>query len=385
MTNTNSKTKKRVFISVFLSFFVMGFVDIVGIATNYVKKDFMLSDSLANLIPMMVFLWFAIFSLPTSMLMGKVGRKKTVLLSLAITSLTMLIPLFFYNYFSVLVAFALLGIGNTILQVSLNPLAAAIVNKEKLTSTLTLGQFIKAVSSFLGPILVGFAASTLGNWRLTFLAYSVMSVLSVLLLYYTPINEVEEDETPSSSFKDLLRLLKDSYLLYGIIGILLIVGIDVALNTSIPKLLMDRTNMELSQAGLGTSLYFAARTIGTLLGAFLLMKLSSVKFLKYSILVAIAAFLMLINVSELWLILPLIVVIGLACSNVFSIIFSLALQHDMKHANEISALMIMGVSGGALLPPLQGVFSDLFGFTIGMYLILVCLIGIGAIAFKLKS
>lgn len=385
MTNTNSKTKKRVFISVFLSFFVMGFVDIVGIATNYVKKDFMLSDSLANLIPMMVFLWFAIFSVPTSMLMGKVGRKKTVLLSLAITSLTMLIPLFFYNYFSVLVAFALLGIGNTILQVSLNPLAAAIVDKEKLTSTLTLGQFIKAVSSFLGPILVGFAASTLGNWRLTFLAYGVVSVLSVLLLYYTPINEVEEDETPSSSFNDLLKLLKDSYLLYGIIGILLIVGIDVALNTSIPKLLMDRTNMELSQAGLGTSLYFAARTIGTLLGAFLLMKLSSLKFLKYSILVAIAAFLMLINVVEIWLILPLIIVIGLACSNVFSIIFSLALQHDMKHANEISALMIMGVSGGALLPPLQGVFSDLFGFTIGMYLILVCLIGIGAVAFKMKS
>lgn len=385
MTNTNSKTKKRVFISVFLSFFVMGFVDIVGIATNYVKKDFMLSDSLANLIPMMVFLWFAIFSVPTSMLMGKVGRKKTVLLSLVITSLTMLIPFFFYNYFSVLVAFALLGIGNTILQVSLNPLAAAIVNKEKLTSTLTLGQFIKAVSSFLGPILVGFAATTLGNWRLTFLAYSVMSVLSVLLLYYTPINEVEEDETPSSSLKDLLRLLKDSYLLYGVIGILLIVGIDVALNTSIPKLLMTRTNMELSQAGLGTSLYFAARTIGTLLGALLLMKLSSFKFLRYSILIAVAAFLMLINVAELWLILSLIVVIGLACSNVFSIIFSLALQHDMKHANEISALMIMGVSGGALLPPLQGVFSDLFGFTIGMYLILVCLIGIGAISYKLKS
>lgn len=385
MTNTNSKTKKRVFISVFLSFFVMGFVDIVGIATNYVKKDFMLSDSLANLIPMMVFLWFAIFSVPTSMLMGKVGRKKTVLLSLIITALTMLIPLFFYNYFSVLIAFALLGIGNTILQVSLNPLAAAIVNKEKLTSTLTLGQFIKAVSSFLGPILVGFAASTLGDWRLTFLAYSVVSVISILLLYYTPITEVEEGETPSSSFKDLLKLLKDSYLLYGVIGILLIVGIDVALNTSIPKLLMTRTNMELSQAGWGTSLYFAARTIGTLLGAFLLMKLSSLKFLKYSMLIAVAAFLVLINVSELWLILSLIAIIGLACSNVFSIIFSLALQHDMKHANEISALMIMGVSGGALLPPLQGVFSDMFGFTIGMYLILLCLIGIGAIAFKLKS
>lgn len=385
MNSTQSKNSSLAFLPIFLSFFVMGFVDIVGIATNYVKKDFALSDSMANLIPMMVFVWFAIFSVPTGLLMGKIGRKKTVLLSLLITAVTLLLPLLFYNYFGILFSFALLGIGNTILQVSLNPLAAATVSKDKLTSTLTMGQFIKAISSFLGPILVGLAASRLDNWRLTFLLYSITTVISMIVLYCTQIKESTEMAEKSSSFKEIISLLKDKYLVYCIIVILLIVGIDVGLNTSIPKLLMTRTGMILDEAALGTSLYFAARTIGTFIGAILLMKLSSVKFLRVTLALAVLAFIVMMISSSLWVLLGAIAVIGLACANVFSIIFSLALQHEMKHSNEISALMIMGVSGGALLSPLQGLITDVSNFTAGMSVILASILIIGLISFKFKS
>lgn len=385
MDKIQTKNSPLVFLPIFLSFFVMGFVDIVGVATNYVKKDFELSDSMANLIPMMVFVWFAVFSVPTGLLMGKIGRKKTVLTSLLITAITMLLPLFFYNYFGVLFSFALLGIGNTILQVSLNPLAAAIVSKEKLTSTLTMGQFIKAISSFLGPIIVGLAASNLNNWRLTFLIYSVTIIVSIAVLFFTPINESNEVREKSSSFKDILALLKDKFLLSCIAVIILIVGVDVGLNTSIPKLLMERTGMALEDAALGTSLYFAARTIGTFVGALLLIKLSSSKFLKVTLILAALAFVGMMVSSSTWMLLALIAVIGLACANVFSIIFSLALQHDMKHSNEISALMIMGVSGGALLSPLQGLITDMSNFTAGMGVILVAILMMGLISLKFKS
>ncbi|NDV70163.1 sugar MFS transporter [Dysgonomonas sp. 25] len=385
MNNTQPKNSPFVFLPIFLSFFVMGFVDIVGVATNYVKKDFDLSGSMANLIPMMVFVWFAVFSIPTGMLMGKIGRKKTVLVSLLVTAVTMLFPLFFYNYLGVLLSFALLGIGNTILQVSLNPLAAATVSKDKLTSTLTMGQFIKAISSFLGPILVGFAASRLDNWRLTFLIYCITTVVSMAVLYFTQIKESGETIEKPSSFKEILLLLKDKYLIYCIVVILLIVGIDVGLNTCIPQLLMERTGMILDEAALGTSLYFAARTIGTFIGALLLIKLSSVKFLRVSLMLAVLAFVAMMISSSLWVLLVFIAVIGLACANVFSIIFSLALQHDMKHSNEISALMIMGVSGGALLSPLQGLITDLSSFTAGMTVILASLVIIGLISFKFKT
>lgn len=379
-----SKKSPFVFIPILLCFFVMGYVDIVGIATNYVKKDFGLSDSMANLIPMMVFVWFAVFSIPTGLLMGKIGRKKTVMLSLMITAITMLLPLFFYHYLGVLLSFALLGIGNTILQVSLNPLAATVVSKDRLTSTLTLGQFIKAISSFLGPILVGLAASRFGNWRLTFLLYSITVIISLLILYFTRIEESNKMKEKVSSFKEVIRLLKDKLLFHCIIIILLIVGIDVALNTSIPKLLMSRTGMLLDDASLGTSLYFAARTIGTFIGALLLIKISPIKFLRVSLIIAVLASLGLIFSSVSWLLFVSIVIIGLACANVFSIIFSVALQHDAEHSNEISALMIMGVSGGALLSPLQGLITDLSTFTMGMSVILASILTISIMSFKIK-
>ena len=123
----NDEKVKSVWVSkvaVFFGFFIMGFVDVVGIATNYVKIDFDLSSTLANTIPMMVFLWFAVFSIPAGILMGRIGKKKTVMLSLSITTVAMIIPFISYTFPKVLTAFALLGISNTILQVSLNPLVA---------------------------------------------------------------------------------------------------------------------------------------------------------------------------------------------------------------------------------------------------------------------
>ena len=58
-------------------FFIMGFVDIIGISTNYVKNDFShLTDSMVNLISLSCFFWFLVLSIPTGMLMNKIGRKK---------------------------------------------------------------------------------------------------------------------------------------------------------------------------------------------------------------------------------------------------------------------------------------------------------------------
>ncbi|MBE8720716.1 MFS transporter [Sphingobacterium pedocola] len=382
--NPEKKTP-LVLIPIFLNFFIMGFVDIVGVATNYVKKDFALSDTMASLIPMMVFVWFAICSVPTGILMGKIGRKKTVAVSLLVTALAMAIPFLGYTYPGVLLAFALLGIGNTILQVSLNPLIAAVVRTEKLTSTLTMGQFVKAISSFLGPILIGVTATQLGDWRFTFLFYGLATIFSIAVLYTLHPDDPVKTVEKASSFRQLFALLKDRYLINCILIVVLIVGVDVGLNTSIPQLLIDRVAIPLEDAALGTSLYFAARTIGTFVGALLLVRFSARKFLRGTIVLAVFAFVGIMISSALWILLLFIVLVGLACANVFSIVFSLALQHDMKHANEISALMIMGVSGGALLLPLQGVITDNLNFTAGLSIVLISMLIMASISFKFKN
>lgn len=384
LNNSQTATggKSAVILPVLFGFFVMGFVDVVGIATNYVKKDFALSDTLANLLPMMVFLWFAVCAIPAGMLMGRIGRRNTVLVSMGITAVAMLIPMCGYEFVPLLIAFALLGIGNTLLQVSLNPMVAGIVRGDRLASVLTMGQFIKAVSSFLGPIIAGAAAAYLGSWKMIFIVFMVVTLLSMAWLLLTvPADRSEEEVT---TFRSAFHLFSDRTIWMLFVGILAVVGIDVGLNTAIPKLLMEQTGISLAEAGLGTSLYFAARTIGAFIGAFLLVKISGKTFMKVCMTVAAVAFVALLSVTQLWLLSVLIVVVSLACSNVFSILFSYALQHSPRQANEISALMIMGVSGGALVMPVMGTCSDAFGQVAGLLPLFVCIVYLGYVSWKMK-
>ncbi len=383
-TMTHKTISKLTILPILFGFFVMGFVDVVGIATNYVKSDFQLSDTLANLIPMMVFLWFAIFSIPTGILMNRIGRRNTVVMALIVTAVAMLLPLIWYDFANILVAFALLGIGNTLLQVSLNPMVAGVVSKDRMTSVLTLGQFIKSISSFLGPIIAGAAASYWGDWKLIFVVYACTTVLSIAWLLCA-IRGKEEKEETKTSFTSTCALLKDRVVVMLFFGILLLVGIDVGLNTTIPKLLMQQLDMPLHEAGLGTSLYFSARTIGTFVGAFLLARIDAVRFLKYSMGMALVAFVFLLLVQSLWIMAAMIVIVGLACANVFSILFSWALQRRPDRTNEVSALMIMGVSGGALVTPFMGILSDAFGQVAGLSVLLFCMLYIGLIAYRIKT
>lgn len=375
---------KNTLFPILFGFFVMGFVDVVGIAANYVKKDFVLSDTLTNLLPMMVFFWFAVISIPTGVMMGKIGKKNTVSAAMLVTIIAMILPVCGYSFPVVLVAFALLGIGNTVLQVTLNPMVAGLISGKALASVLTLGQFLKATSSFLGPLIAGAAAAWWGDWKLIFPVYAVITLVSLLWLWGC-VRETAPREMHAAGFSSAVALFKDSYILMLFLGILFIVGIDVGLNTTIPRLLMERTGLPLDEAGLGTSLYFSARTIGTFAGTFLLVRVSSGKFLKMSMLAGIPVFIGLMSFHSLWMIGTMIVLMGLLCANVFSILFSYALRHKPEYDGEISALMIMGVSGGALIPLLMGVLSDGFGLVAGMAVLLLCLLYLVWVAYRTKK
>ena len=159
--NSLSKVTLMQIIPVMLCFFAMGFVDLVGTASNYVQNDLGLSDAEANIFPSLVFFWFLLFSVPTGMLMNKIGRKKTVLISLVVTLVSLIIPIFGNSYSIMLIAFSLLGIGNAIMQTSLNPLVSNLISSDRLASTLTFGQFVKAIASFLAPIIASWAALTM--------------------------------------------------------------------------------------------------------------------------------------------------------------------------------------------------------------------------------
>lgn len=365
---------------ILFGFFVMGFVDVVGITTNYVQQDFQLPDTIANMLPMAVFLWFFVCSIPTAMLMNRIGKKHTVSLSMILTLVAMLIPMITYNYPMMLLAFAMLGISNTILQVSLNPLAATTVRKELLTSILTWGQFIKAISSFLGPIIAGAAAIYTGQWKLIFLIYAVITLLSLIWTTLSVPNVKEEKQ--EINLKGTFSLFKDPFIMSLFAGIIVVVGIDVGLNTVIPKILIEKTGIALEQAGLGTSLYFVAKTVGTFAGALLLARWSAKQFFKICMIVGLVALGILIMGQQSILIYVLILIIGMAFANVFSIIFSYALQYKPEKNNDISALMVMGVSGGALFPPVMGLVSDVSSQSLSLSVLMIGTVYLMLIAFS---
>ena len=361
--NTNHSNISKL-LPVMLCFFAMGFVDLVGIASNYVKEDLGLSDAQANIFPSLVFFWFLIFSVPTGVLMNRIGRRKTVLLSLVVTAVSLLLPIFGDSYGLMLCSFSLLGIGNALMQTSLNPLLSNVITGNKLASSLTFGQFVKAIASFLAPYIAMWGAThaipDLGlEWRVLFPVYMVIAVIAILWLGATQIEEEQPDR--ASGFADCFRLLGNPFILLCFLGIMCHVGIDVGTNTTAPKLLMERLELTLDEASWATSLYFIFRTLGCLSGTFILSRFSSRSFLWVSVGMMLLAMVGLLASDVHYIIYICIALIGYGNSNVFSICFSNALLAMPQKKNEISGLMIMGLFGGTVFPLLMGFASDGLG------------------------
>ena len=360
-----NKSSKLSLIPVMFCFFAMGFVDLVGIASNYVKEDLNLNDATANLFPSLVFFWFLIFSVPTGILMNKIGRKKTVLLSLVVTVVSLLLPIFDESFGVMLASFSLLGIGNALMQTSLNPLASVVTSGKHLASTLTFGQFVKAIASFMAPYIAmwGAVASipTFGlGWRVLFPIYMIIGVVATLLLASTPIEE-EKIEGEASGFVDCLKLLGKPIVLLSFIGIMCHVGIDVGTNTTAPKLLIERLGWSLNEAAFATSLYFIFRTIGCFTGSFFLRIMKSRTFFTISIVMMALSMVVMFFGNSTFMLYIAIALVGYGNSNIFSIVFSQALLALPEKKNEVSGLMIMGLFGGTVFPLLMGFASDAIG------------------------
>jgi len=367
------KISSKIFLPVIFSFFVMGFVDLVGVATGYVKQDFNLSDKVAQLIPFMVFIWFAIMSIPTGIFQDRKGKKFTVNIGMTLTGVGLLIPFIYYTLPTALIGFALLGIGNTILQVSANPLLIDISSKDTKAANLSLSQLIKAIASMLGPMITAGLALYIGNWKLIFPIFAAISFISAIWLRNIKIEESKPKKAPAT-FKSSFALLKNPYILVAVIAIFFMVGFDVAMNTNIATFLTTKFSISLEVASMGIVIYFSSLMAGRFVGAILLRKVNIKNFMIVSTLLTIVGLVGLIFSDNLLLTQILIFVSGLGFSNVFPIMFALIVEKKPDYANELSGLIILAVSGGAIIPPLVGFFSDIFGIIATIYVLIFCML-----------
>lgn len=356
------KNSLAVILPVMFGFLAMGFIDMIGLVSNNVRADFNMSDGLVNTISLSCYLWFLLLSIPVGMALTRYGRKKMVLLSLAIHVAALILPYLWYSFAGVLIAFSLIGIGNTILQVALNPLVTDIVGSDKVTSTITFGQATKALGSIVAPFVAMWTAVSLGHWQLLFPIYAALSLVGLLWLWATPIEEHPDEQQPVG-FGETVGLLRDGDVRAFFIGIVVLVAADVAVNMTLPRLMTDEFGLSPEKANLCNSLYFLARTIAAFAGGALLLKISDRKFFSAGCWMAMAGLVLLAVFGKVGLLPALIAVciFGLGYANLFGIVFSFAMRRSPGRENAVSALLIVGLIGGAILPPVLGWIRDVSG------------------------
>lgn len=367
------KVNIKKILPVLMAFFVMSFVDLVGIGKDYVNDDLHLSGFVLGFIPFAAFIWFFFLSVPIGILQSRTSKKFMLNIGMGVTGLGLLIPFFIYNYFMVLVAFALLGIGNTIIQVSANPLIVDVVPDNRKSSFLSFSQFVKAIGSMIGAPLAAVFVSRFGNWKLEFLVFGIVSILSVLWLGAIKIEETEQKEvkaTLGSSFK----LLNDNFVLLMVLSIFLVVGIDVGFNAHSGQFLISQFGFDIKEAKLGRSVYFLGRTIGTFSGAIMLTKISSRKFFMWTSILGLVCLIAILFFKSHLIAWVLVFMIGLAVANIFPLVFSITIEKHPTRGNEISGLMMMAISGGAFIPLLIGWVSDISSVALGMSILIICMI-----------
>ena len=349
--------KKFALIPIMLGFFAMGFADIVGTVMNQVTAECGLSPKMAGFLPSMIFIWFFVISVPAGILSARWGRKKTCLLSLAVTIAAMFLGWTagrerVWVYYLV---FALLGIGNTILQAALPALLSNVVEPDKLTSRLSLGQFVKAICAALTPVFVGIAAVKLGNWKLLFPLYGGLTVLAAGTMALVPIPREAKREGAGTSFCGALSLLGDVRILVLFLGIFASVAADVGFNIAVPGILGSRYEVALDKAGMGPTVYFVAKTVASFAGAFVFARIRPARCFPWTVGLCLAGTVAAWLAPTPVLFLAAVFAASFGLANTFGICFGLAMAHRPDRTDEASALMVMAIAGG-------GVVSIAFGF-----------------------
>lgn len=374
--------KKYVLMPILLGFFAMGFADIVGTVMNQVTAECQLSARVAGFLPSMIFIWFLLISVPAGLLLVRLGRRQTCILSLAVTAVAMFLGLAagasrVWIYF---VVFALLGIGNTILQAALPALLSNVTAPEKLTSRLTLGQFVKAICAALTPVFVKYASTSFGNWKLLFPVYGGLTVMAIVALLVIPIPREEKREGRGATFCGSLALLADPRVLVLALGVFASVAIDVGFNIAVPGILAERYQFTRDAAGMGPSVFFIAKTAASFVGAFLFARILPVKCFPWTVALALLGTVgaWLAPTSQIFLAAVFVASFGLG--NTFGICFGLAIARRSDRTDEVSSLMVMAISGGAVVSAALGFAQTSFGLTGVFVVLLVPLVYLGVLS-----
>jgi fucose permease len=346
---------------IFLAFFLMGLADAMGPNADRVKNAYQISNVMSTMLPFVVFIAFAVFSVPGGLLGARIGKKKLLMLGLGINALALVIPSFLMPSFPVLLACIFsLGVGTTFLQVAGNPIMRDVSAEGTYSRNLAFAQGIKGIgstaSAYLVTAITTFALFKGMDWRGAFPPFCILMALAFVAVAFVNVKEAKADVPPSIGSS--LSLLSEPIFLLAVVGIFLYVGAESSMGRFLKPTLMDFGFEEQDANKFGPVMFFLLLTIGRLLGSAVLTIMTPRTCFRLSAFLGmVGAAAMMLGSKPLSLV--GIAAAGLGFANIWPMLFSITVEERPERANELSGLMCMAISGGALVPLLMGWCLDL--------------------------
>jgi len=345
---------------IFLAFLVMGVADAMGPMSDAVKTHYQLSNTMATLLSFFVFIAFAAFSVPGGLLAGRIGKKKLLLLGLGLNAGAMLLPSLMEPGFAVLLAcIFVLGIGTTLLQVAGNPIMRDVSPAGAYSRNLSFAQGIKGIGSTASTYLVG-AISAIAlfqsmGWRGPFPIFCALMAITFVGVMLVKVDETKADTPPSIGSS--LSLLKEPVFALAVLGIFLYVGAEVCMARFLLPLLKEIGLEEAAANKFGPTMFFGILTVGRIVGGFVVSLMTPRNFFRLSALLGVVGAGLLATGSKQLAIVGVIAA-GFGFANIWPMLFSITVEEKPERASELSGLMCMAISGGAIVPLLMGQMVD---------------------------
>ncbi|QEH33971.1 L-fucose-proton symporter [Aquisphaera giovannonii] len=346
---------------IFLAFFLMGLADAMGPNAEKMKTAYDLSNWQSTLVSFSVFIAFAVFSVPGGVLAARIGKKKLLLLGLGLNAVALVLPSVMVPPFAVVLGcIFLLGVGTTFLQVAGNPIMRDVSPEGAYSRNLALAQGIKGLGSAASTYIV-LAISSLAvfksmDWRGAFPVFCILMTLAFVAVLFLRVHEAKVDEPPSIGSS--LSLLGEPAFLLAVVGIFLYVGAEASMGRFLQPTLRDFGMDGDSAAFWGPTVFFLSLTVGRLLGSAILTVMSPRTCFRLSALLGLLGAAALMSGSK-----PLslagVLAAGLGFANIWPMLFSITVEEKPDRANELSGLMCMAISGGAIVPLVMGGLKDL--------------------------
>jgi MFS transporter, FHS family, L-fucose permease len=346
---------------IFLAFFVMGVADAMGPMSDAVKNDYQLSNVAATLLSFFVFIAFAVFSVPGGLLAARIGKKNLLLLGLGLNAVAVLIPSLYSPSFELLLGcIFLLGVGTAFLQVAGNPIMRDVSAAGRYSRNLSFAQGIKGIgstaSTYLVTAVTAIAVFQGMGWRGTFPLFFGFMALSFVLVALLRVEETKADEPPSIGSS--IGLLKEPIFLLAVLGIFLYVGAEASMGRFLKPILLEIGADEATASRFGPAMFFLLLTVGRLAGGAVLTVISPRTFFRLSALLGMLGAAAIMTGSQTAAIAGVFAA-GLGFANIWPLLFSITVEEKPARASELSGLMCMAISGGAIVPLLMGGLADL--------------------------